>query len=493
MTAGRRGSAGRRAAGAPIRFGTSGWRGVVGEEFTLPRACAVVRAVARWLREGDGPARALVAHDTRPGGTRLVREAGAVLASEGVRVERVRGATPTPVVTRAVPGRGLGAGLVFTASHNPPAYHGLKVIGPRGSALGPEAVTRVEALANAILAAEAEDGAAVPGRRSGGAVRDVALVPEYLESLRARLDRDAFQRRRPYVHYDALHGAGAGVLDRALREAGARVEGRHLLPDARFGGVGPDPVPSRLRRFARRVGGARGLRLGLATDGDADRLTAVDANGRVLSSTQTLALLVDHLARSGRIERGVAISVATGSLVERVARAHGLPVTRHPIGFKWLSAALLAGEADCAGEESGGFVWSAHGVDKDGILAGVLLAEIVATTGAPLGERLAELVARHGPSHCARAELPASERCRERLARLRRSPPARVDGVRVEDVDRRDGLRLALPDGFLMLRGSGTEPVVRLYAEAPTPRRLRDRLAAGARWLAPGSSGNLAI
>jgi phosphomannomutase len=491
MTERRRGSAGRRAAGAPTRFGTSGWRGVVGDEFTLPRARAVARAVARWLRESGGTARALVAHDTRPGGGRLAREASEVLASEGVRVERVRGVTPTPVATRAVAARGLGAGLVFTASHNPPAYHGLKVVGPRGSALAPEPVARVEALANGILAAEGGEREAA-GRRGGG-VREVALVSEYLEALAARIDRDAFQRRRPFVHYDALHGAGAGVLDRALREAGARVDGRHLAPDARFGGAGPDPVPARLRCFARRVARARGLRLGLATDGDADRLAAVDATGRVLSSTQTVALLVDHLARAGRIERGVAISVATGSLVERVARDHGLPVTRHPIGFKWLSAALLDGEADCAGEESGGFVWAAHGVDKDGILAGALLAEIVATAGVPLGVRLAELEGRHGASHCARAELPATARCRERLARLRRSPPARVDGARVEEVDRRDGLRLGLADGFLMLRGSGTEPVVRLYAEAPSPRRLRARLAAGARWLAPGSSGNLAI
>ncbi|HKJ23667.1 MAG TPA: phosphoglucomutase/phosphomannomutase family protein, partial [Myxococcota bacterium] len=229
-----------------------------------------------------------------------------------------------------------------------------------------------------------------------------------------------------------------------------------------------------------------------ATDGDADRYAAVDASGRILSATEAVALLVDHLARCGRIRRGVAISVATGSLVERVARAHGLAVTRHPIGFKHLSAALLSGAADCAGEESGGFVWAAHGVDKDGILAAALLAEIVAVTGAPLGERLAALEREHGPSHCGRVAVAARPGVRDRLAALRADPPARVGSAGVVSVDRRDGLRLALPDGFVMLRASGTEPAVRVYAEAPSARALRARLALGARWLAPHSSGNLA-
>jgi len=480
----------RSTAGGPIRFGTSGWRGIVGDVFTLPRARAVVRAVARRVRATGGPDRVLVGHDTRPGGDRLVREAAAVLASEGLRVERARGATPTPVLARAVERRGAGAGIVFTASHNPPAYHGLKVVAPTGGALAPEPTRRVERLANRLVAAELRAGTAAAAARAG---REVDLLPEYREALVGFLDGDAFRRRRPRVYYDALHGAGAGVLDRVLAEAGARVEGRRLVRDARFAGRGPDPRPARLEALAREVRDGRGLRLGLATDGDADRLAAVDADGRILSSTQTVALLVDHLARTGRVARGVALSVATGSLVERVARAHGLAVTRHPIGFKWLTAALVAGEADCAGEESGGFVWSAHGVEKDGLLAGALLAEVVALSGRPLGPRLAELERAHGACHCGRTEVLAGPAARARLARLRRQPPRRVDGTRVEAVDRRDGLRLGLADGFVMLRGSGTEPVLRIYAEAPTRAGLRARLARASRWLTRGSSGNLAI
>jgi phosphomannomutase len=280
-----------------------------------------------------------------------------------------------------------------------------------------------------------------------------------------------------------MHGAGAGVLDLGLARAGVRVERLRGEPDPGFGGAAPDPVPARLSLLARRVRRGSGLRLGLATDGDADRYGVVDADGRVLSETEALALLVDHLARTGRVHRGVALSVATGSLVERVAAAHGLPVTRHPIGFKHLAAALASGQADVAGEESAGFAWSPFCRDKDGILAGCLFAEIVAHTRAPLGRRLRELVRAHGASCCARVALRGAPGPTRALEALRVRPPERVAGARVLAATSEDGLRLTLRDGFVMLRCSGTEPVVRIYAEAPDARGLERRLRAGARLL----------
>jgi phosphomannomutase len=224
----------------------------------------------------------------------------------------------------------------------------------------------------------------------------------------------------------------------------------------------------------------RGLRLGLASDGDADRLAAVDANGALLSETELLALLVDHLARSGRATRGVAVSVATGSFVERVARHYGLACVRRPIGFKHLTAALASGEADVAGEESRGFAWAPFARDKDAILAAALLAEIVASTGAPLASRLAELAARHGAPACGRLSVPLGARARAAHARLAGSAPRRFDGARVLGVDDCDGFRLALEDGFVLWRASGTEPLLRVYAEAPTRGALARRLAAAA-------------
>ncbi len=247
----------------------------------------------------------------------------------------------------------------------------------------------------------------------------VDLCGPYLEELLGQLDRSCLRRSGMRIFYDALHGTGAGVLDQALRRCGLAVEVRRGDRDPYFGGGSPDPVPERLVSLAREVRGAKGLRLGLATDGDADRFAVIDADGRPLSESAALALLVDHLARTGRVRRGVAISIATGSLVERVARSHGLPVRRFPIGFKHLSAALVEGEADVAGEESGGFAWGRLARDKDGILAGCLLAEAVAKTGAPLRVRLAALEREHGRSACGRIALAADERAHRGLAALR--------------------------------------------------------------------------
>jgi phosphomannomutase len=284
------------------------------------------------------------------------------------------------------------------------------------------------------------------------------------------------RRRRSPVLFDALHGSGAGVLDVALRRAGVRVEVLRGEPDPRFGGGAPDPVPARLTPLLRAVRRAGGSALGLATDGDADRFAVVDERGRPLAESAALALLVDHLARGGRIRRGVAISEATGSLVERVAAAHGLEVRRHPMGFRHLAQALAEGEADVAGEESGGFAWRPFCVDKDGVLAGCLFAEMTAQE--PVGVRLAALCRAHGRLACARTAHALDPRRRAGLEALRRSPPARVDGARVLRAETRDGLRVALPDGFVMWRESGTEPVLRVYAEAEGARAVARRLDA---------------
>jgi phosphoglucomutase len=460
-----------------IRFGTSGWRGILADDFSFAGARAVVAAVARWARESGPHPRVVVAHDTRFLGDRFASAAARVLTAAGIRPIRASGPVPTPVASFAVRHRRAAAGIIFTASHNPPEYQGLKVVAPWGGGPTDEITGRLEAWAAEVLAS----GPPPETEARGGTVD---LCGPYLEQLLEQLDRSSLRRSGIRLFYDALHGTGAGVLDEALRRCGLVVEVRRGDRDPYFGGEAPDPVPGRLVSLSREVRRAKGLRLGLATDGDADRFGVIDADGRPLSESAALALLVDHLARSGRVRRGVAISIATGSLVERVARSHGLPVRRFPIGFKHLSGALVEGEVDVAGEESGGFAWGRVARDKDGILAGCLLAEALATTRAPLRVRLAALEREHGRSACGRIALAADERARRGLAALRSSVPSEVDGARVVECDEGDGLHLTLEDGFLMFRASGTEPVLRIYAEARGPRLLSRRLRIGAALLA---------
>jgi phosphomannomutase len=459
---------------APIVFGTSGWRGISGVDFTPARVAAAVHAVARWVAEGSPGAEVVVAHDTRPEGERYVRLACSALCAEGARVVRAQGPTATPVVTRAIFARGASAGLVFSASHNPPEYRGMKVFGPSGGALDRSATDRIEA-----LVADGARREAAPPFRLGELPGATDLVSPYLRDLREQLDTARMRRSGIEVVYDAMHGAGSGVVDRALRECGVDVEILRGASDPRFGGGAPDPTPPRLRELSRRVRDTSGPVVGLATDGDADRFAVVAEDGSVLSETEAVALLVDHLARSGRLEGGVAISWVTGSLVERVAASHGLGVTRCSIGFRHLSRQLESGAAAAAGEESGGFALGRFGRDKDGILASCLIAELAAELAGQIGERVALLHRRHGRSCCGRTALGAEGGAAAALERLLRAPPDRVDSAIVRNASRQDGLYLALDDGFLMLRASGTEPLVRVYAEAPGPRRLARRLAAG--------------
>jgi phosphoglucomutase len=460
-----------------IRFGTSGWRGILADEFSFAGARAVSAAVARWVSESGPTPRVVVAHDTRFLGARFASVAARVLAAAGVRPIRGSAPLPTPVASFAVRQRRAAAGIIFTASHNPPEYQGLKIVAPWGGGATHEITGKLEAWAAEILVSG-------PPPETEPRGRPVDLSGPYLDALLGQLDRSCLRRSGMRVFYDALHGAGAGFLDEALRRCGLDVELRRCDRDPCFGGESPDPTPERLGSLAREVRRGKGLRLGIATDGDSDRFGVIDADGRLLSESEALALLVDHLARTGRVRRGVAISVATGSLVERVARSHGLSVRRFPIGFKHLSRALVEGEVDVAGEESGGFAWGRVARDKDGILAGCLLAEMVAKTAAPLRERLAALEREHGRSACGRIAIAANRRAQRGLSALGGALPSRVDGARVLECDEGDGLHLTLEDGFLMFRASGTEPVLRIYAEARGPRLLSRRLRIGAQLLA---------
>lgn len=467
----------RRSAPAPIRFGTSGWRGILGEEVSFPRLRVLVRAIAQWLHEEARGVRVLVGFDARFASRAMAEMVARVLLDEGIRPSLTKGCTPTPAVTHALARGRYAAGLVLTASHNPPAYHGLKLFDASGAIVSDRHTRRIEAIARARRNDDAPP-------RATRAPRAVALDEGYLDALERLVDRDALRAHPVTLVYDAMHGAAGGYLDVLMERMGVAVEVLRTTPDPTFGGGAPDPIAERLVELVARTRAHSGLVLGIAHDGDGDRIGVVDGRGQLQSETRVLALLVDQLASAGRISQGLAIGAATGALVERVARFHGLAVARHPIGFKALSGAMLAGHADVAGDESGGFAWAPMGPDKDGILAGALLVELVARTGEPIEKHVARLEARFGASACGRIALPRSERLERAIERWTESPPARIGRSAVVGVDLRFGLRLELRDGgFVMIRISGTEPSVRIYGEAADARQLALRLHAAGRLL----------
>jgi phosphomannomutase len=461
------GEAERTGEGVAIRFGTSGWRGVLGEDVDFAALRALTAATAHWLREQSPHRGVLLGYDTRFASARMAAIAAAALRAEGLAPSLARDVIPTPVLTHAIRRRRVAGGLMLTASHNPPEYHGLKVFGATGCGLADADARQIEARVGAV---------SPPAIHGTGAIRRADFVTGYRRALLSLLDCERIASARLRVVYDAMHGAGAGVLDAVLGEIGVRVSVLRGERDPNFGGQAPDPTPARLAGLAAKMTGKRAAHVGLATDGDADRFGVVLRGGRILSETEVIALLIDHLARSGRVRRGVAISHCTGSLVEKVAAENGLPVLRTPVGFKHLGEHLASGAADVAGEESGGFALARMGRDKDGILAGALMCEIAASQRGGVGACMDALELRHGRSACGRRALVRTPRLDRALDRLHAAPPDRVGDACVREVDSRDGLRLALDDGFVMLRRSGTEPVVRLYAEAGGPKRLAQRI-----------------
>jgi len=469
-------SAPRSGPGA-IRFGTSGWRGILGEEVSFPRLRVLVRAIAQWLREQDRVPRVLVGFDARFASRAMAQMAAGVLLDEGFQPSLTKDRTPTPAVTHALARGRYAAGLVLTASHNPPAYHGLKLFDASGAIVADRHSRRIEAIARARMNDDTPP-------RSTRTPRAISLAEPYLDALERLVDSDALRAHPATLVYDAMHGAAGGYLEVLMKRMEIPVEALRTTPDPTFGGAPPDPAAEHLALLVERTRAQRGLALSIAHDGDGDRIGVVDGRGQVLSETRVLALLVDQLASAGRISRGLAIGAATGSLVEKVARFHGLAVDRHPIGFKGLSQAMLDGSADAAGDESGGFAWAPMGPDKDGILAGALLVELVARTGEPIETHVARLEAQFGSSACGRIALPRTAALEHAIERWSASPPVRIGRSPVVGVDLRFGLRLELGDGgFVMIRVSGTEPSVRIYAEAGDPRRLDQRLRDAARRL----------
>jgi phosphoglucomutase len=456
---------------APLRFGTSGWRAVLADEFTFGNARRVVAAIARVLQQsGDRDGLVLVGFDTRFLARRFAEEAALLLREEGFTAEVAARPVPTPVLAFEIRRRGAAGGLNFTASHNPPQYLGIKFSTSDGAPALPEVTSRIEKEILAISERRAPEAASVPSFEPVG---------PYLEGLGRIVDRQKVGSGRPSFSLDFRFGTSAGVLDTFLEGAGAELHRLHSQADPLFGGESPQCGEKELVRLGEEVRRHRS-RLGLSCDGDADRFGVCDETGRYVSPNQILALLLDDmLGRKGR-RGGVARSVATTHALDAVARHYGAPLFETPVGFKFIGEKLLAGEILFGGEESAGLTVQGHVPEKDGILADLLVAEMVGATGRSLTELSADLRERIGIFLTRRLDLELSEAARARLRQLSASPPDRFAGRTVSSVGLLDGIQLLLGDGsWILFRESGTEPVARVYVEASSEDAVRALAEAG--------------
>ena len=460
-----------------IRFGTSGWRAVVADEFTVANIRLAVKGVADYVKTQPAPHRVLVGRDPRFLGESFVDEAARVLAAEGVTPIVIPEAAPTPAIAYAVRTLKTSGAINFTASHNPPQYNGIKFSTPDGAPALPEVTGKIEA---AIAAKGGGGGVPSPFAEK---FETVDVKPAFLKRLAELVDLKAIAKSGIKVVYDPFWGAGRGYLSDLLRDAGVRVETVHDYRDVLFGGHAPEPSDE-LLGDARTKMREMGADLGVATDGDADRFGIVDRDGTFIQPNYVIALLFDYLVETRGWKNGVAKSVATTNMINALAEYHKVPLYETPVGFKYIGALIDEDKIAIGGEESAGLTIRGHVPEKDGVIAGLLAAEMVATRGKSLGAQLKELFGKVGSFYPVRENFRLTAEVKAAFTEKMKADPTELGGRKVSAVVRTDGLKLILEDGsWVCYRLSGTEPVVRAYTEARSEQDMEALKAAAERFV----------
>lgn len=460
-----------------IKFGTSGWRGLMGEDFTFHNVRVVVQAIANYfLREMPGrPVSMMVGYDTRFLSERYAFEAAKLLAKNKIGVFMADRDAPSQALAFQVIKRNCQAGINFTASFNPPSYNGLKLNVETGAPALP-AVTEV--LEQEILRIMPKFSH-VPGYFSRDQIPRVNFQRDYLDFLRDKIDFKAIKKARLRIAVDLLYGTSREYLDEILEENGIEVDEIHGFVDPYFGGVTPSCSEENLAELSSLVV-SRKCALGLATDADGDRFGIIDEHGRFVHPNLILALLLDYLVRVKNRRGGVARSIATTRLIDRICRKYDLPLHNTKVGFKYIAELLLQGRIFFGGEESACIALETHIPEKDGILAGLLTAEMIAVTGCSLSELSRRLLAEYGSMVSGGLNIPLTPERAKKLKALAADPPDRFAGHEVTDVELLEGVKLDFKeDGWILFRQSGTEPLIRCYAEAGSRRDLASLLDKG--------------
>jgi len=448
-----------------IEFGTDGWRAEL-SEFTSPRVSMVAQGIADYLREEADHAGGTVAvgydaRDTSPGFAADVTE---VLTTNGFDVTLSERDCPTPVVAWTIQDRNLAGAVMITASHNPPQYNGIKFIPDDGAPALPEVTEAIESRLREPEALPADEH---------GVYREDDFVTPYFEDVLVMMDAHLTGID---VVYDGMHGSGRGVTDELLEMAKADVHRIRCDYNPTFGGSSPEPSAENLEELVETVE-ERDADIGIANDGDADRLAVVTPERGFLNENLFFAAMYDYLLE---YNDGPAIrSVSTTFLIDRIADAHGEDVYETPVGFKWVAQAMAEHDALIGGEESGGFSIRDHVREKDGVLMALLAA--VMTAERPIDDRIDDILETHGEVHQDRRSIECPDDRKEPVVdELESQLPDTVAGVAVERVNDADGFKILLADGsWLLVRPSGTEPKLRVYAEADSPDRIDTLLDAG--------------
>ncbi len=454
----------------PIKFGTSGWRGVIADDFTFANVRLAVAAIAEHVKSKGKKPTILVGYDTRFYSEEFSQLAVGILQQHGVHTLLCDTFTPTPAVAYEIMSRKLAGAINFTASHNPAQYHGLKFSGADGGPALPGVTKDIEARVAGLSGKDAPfpfSRDATAHNRKNGRGETVHLRANYLQRFEELVRFDVIRQANAKFIVDALHGCGAGYLDRALTDHGVSVQAMRTERDCLFDGTGPDVSEENLGPLRKAVRES-GASAGLATDGDADRFGIVDQDGTWIQPNHILGLVYDYLVESRGWKLPAARSVATSQMMDAVAKLHGQTVYQTPVGFKYIGQLIREDKIALGGEESAGLTIRGHIPEKDGILACLLVAEMIAARGAPVSEQIRAMFKKLGREfHPVRENLHLSDEQKAKAVRKVAVDASTLLGRKVVSIDRTDGAKFTFEDGsWMLLRLSGTEPLLRLYVEA---------------------------
>jgi phosphomannomutase len=460
---------------AKIRFGTDGWRAVIAREYTFANVERVAQAYADYMISVNkiDSSFVVIGFDRRFLSENFAQRAAEVLAGNGFNIALFREATPTPLISWAVKDLKATGGIVITASHNPADFNGFKIKAPWGGSAAPETTSAVEKLVDEN-----------PPKRGVLPIDAAQLlqpaIKSYKKQIASYIDLKRLRKAAAVVIIDPMHGAGGNWVESFLNGGQLAVETIRADRDPLFGGVNPEPIDSNLGALKQRVLESKAL-VGLATDGDADRVGAVNELGETMTMHDVVPLVLLHLVRNRKMTGAVVRTFSQSVLLKRIAAAHNLRLYETAIGFKYIADLMLKDDILIGAEESGGIGVKGHIPERDGILNSLLFLEAIITAGKPPSEMLRELHREFGEFHFGRKDLHVEPSVGAQLAeKLATTTPREFAGYGITAVETTDGVKLIFEDeSWLLFRQSGTEPVLRIYAEATTKAKCDELLAAG--------------
>ncbi len=461
---------------AHIKFGTDGWRGVIADDFTFAGVQKVALATARYFaRHKYAKNGVVIGYDARFLSKEFAHAAAHVFASAGVKVLLSEKISPTQMVSLGVVKKKAAGGVVITASHNPAKYNGFKIKGDFGGPAHPEMIAEVEK-----ELAPLQDVTVLPVELKpfdelvkGRMIQYVDLTKIYVADLQTKIEFDLIKSVKLKVMHDAMHGAGMGIPELLLPKIGT------IRSDYNpsFGTTNPEPLPQNTEELSMEVRAGK-YHFGFATDGDADRIGAVDEKGNFVDSHRIFAILLKYLFERKHFRGAVAKSLSVSDLIVKMCDQYNVRLHETPVGFKYLCRLMTEKDIIIAGEESGGIAVKGHLPERDGIFIGFLLAEVMAVRRMKLSALVKELFDEFGEHHFGRVDAHLTEAQKEKVMKFYTGKPKKIGSFIVTKIDTTDGIKLRMKEGWVLVRASGTEPIIRFYAEANSPKKVQQMLKA---------------